>query len=121
MLGPKIAPKDEFYQQTPGFGVQIPASTGLEQFYIPKMSDFKSMFLVQNINSYLSQAFSRVGFWDFCPFAIPFPTPPYWGAFRGPVLSFHCFGGGVTRLGIEMAPHTCVLATCQPLSTYYST
>jgi hypothetical protein len=57
MLGPKMGPKEGFFfQQTPGFGVQIPDLTGLEQFHIPKMSNFKSMFLVQNTNSYLFQA-----------------------------------------------------------------
>jgi hypothetical protein len=55
ILGPNITPREGSSQQTPGFGVQIPDFTGLDQFHIPKMSDIKSMFLVQNTNSYIFQ------------------------------------------------------------------
>jgi hypothetical protein len=51
----KNHPKRGVYQKTPGFGVQMPDFTGLDQFHIPNMSDFKSIFLVQNNNSYLFQ------------------------------------------------------------------
>jgi hypothetical protein len=48
LLGPKITPEEMFSQNTPGFGVQIPDFTGLDQFHIPKTSDPKSIFWVQN-------------------------------------------------------------------------
>jgi hypothetical protein len=63
-------------RQTPGFVFHIPDFTGLDQFHIPKMSDCKNIFLVQDTNFFKS-TFCGI----FCPFDIPFPTPPYWGAF----------------------------------------